>query len=79
MRISKQTQYYIDTIAKHEGISPSKACEALIHMGYDSWLAWRSTKTHSSPELAADLHRIHERKRDLAMLQAKVPEPESTR
>jgi hypothetical protein len=75
MRISKQTQYYIDTIAKHEGISPTKAMEALVHMGYDSWMAWRSTKTSTSPELAAELQRNHERKRELAMQQARVPEP----
>jgi hypothetical protein len=75
MRISKQTQYYIETIAKREGISPSKALEALVHMGYDSWIAWRTAQVHSSPKLAEDLQRVHERKRELAMQAARVPEP----
>jgi hypothetical protein len=75
MKISKMTNYYSETIAKREGISPSKALEALVHMGYDSWIAWRTAQVHSSPELAAELHRIHERKRELAMQAARVPEP----
>jgi hypothetical protein len=79
MRISKMTNYYIETIANHEGISPSKALEALVAMGYDSWIAWRTAQVHSSPKLTEYLQRSDEIKREIHMRQAKVPEPESAK
>jgi hypothetical protein len=43
-------------VARVEGITPGHAMDALVHTGYDAWMASRLSRMHSSPELDAKMN-----------------------
>lgn len=64
MHISKITAWRAETLAHLEGITPSKALEALCCMGWNQYLAGRVARAHSSPELEAELAKLREQHPD---------------
>jgi hypothetical protein len=49
MALPKNAARRCSTIAKHEGITPTQALEALVAFAYDAWLASRVARAAPKP------------------------------